>query len=55
MIPFLLFEVGKEFCPQFYERIKSYTGVRWVVYLAVLAIIVLIGVHDGSSFIYVSF
>ena len=55
IIPLLLFEVGKEFCPQFYGRIKSYRVVRWAVYLAVFAMIVLIGVHDGSSFIYVSF
>lgn len=55
IIPLLLFEVGKEFFPQFYERIKRYTVVRWAVYLAVFAMIVLIGVHDGSSFIYVSF
>lgn len=55
IIPLLLFEVGKEFFPQFYEKIKSYTIVRWVVYLAVFAMIVLIGVHDGSSFIYVNF
>lgn len=55
IVPLLLFEVGKEFFPQLYSRIKSYTVVRWAVYLAVLAMIVLIGVHDGSSFIYVSF
>jgi len=55
IIPLLLLEIGKEFCPQFYEKIKSYTIVRWAVYLVVLAMIVLIGVHDGSSFIYVSF
>lgn len=55
IIPLLLFEVGKEFFPQLYGKIKSYTVVRWAVYLAVFAMVVLIGVHDGSSFIYVSF
>lgn len=55
IIPLLLFEIGKEFFPQLYGKIKSYTVVRWAVYLAVFAMIVLIGVHDGSSFIYVSF
>lgn len=55
IIPLLLFEVGKEFFPQLYGKIKSYTVLRWAVYLAVFAMIVLIGVHDGSSFIYVSF
>ena len=53
--PLLLFEFGKEFFPGAYERVRGYTVVRWAVYLAVFAMIVLIGVHDGSSFIYVSF
>jgi D-alanyl-lipoteichoic acid acyltransferase DltB (MBOAT superfamily) len=55
ILPLLLFEVGKEFLPQLYGRIKSYTVVRWAVYLVLFAMIVLIGVHDGSSFSYVSF
>lgn len=53
--PLLLFEFGKEYFPRFYGKLKSYTIVRWIAYLAVFAMIVLIGVHDGSSFIYVSF
>ena len=53
--PLLLFEFGKEFFPRTYERVRGYTVVRWAVYLTVFAMIVLIGVHDGSSFIYVSF
>lgn len=55
IVPLLLYEVGKEFFPQLYGRLRSYSLVRWTVYLAVFAMIVLIGVHDGSSFIYVSF
>lgn len=55
LVPLLLFEFGKEYFPKLYGKIRSYTMIRWTVYLAVLAIIVLIGVHDGSSFIYVSF
>lgn len=55
IIPLLLLEVGKEFFPKLYDKIRIYTVVRWAVYLVVLAMIVLIGVHDGSSFIYVSF
>lgn len=55
IVPLLLYEVGKEFFPQLYGRLQSYSLVRWTVYLAVFAMIVLIGVHDGSSFIYVSF
>ena len=55
IVPFLLFEFGKEFFPKLYGKIRSYAVVRWAVYLAIFAMIVLIGVHDGSSFIYVSF
>ena len=55
IIPLFSFEIGKEFFPKLYDKIKSYTVVRWAVYLAIFAMIVLIGVHDGSSFIYVSF
>lgn len=53
--PLLLFEFSKEFFPRFYGKMRSYAVVRWAAYLAVFAMIVLIGVHDGSSFIYVSF
>ena len=55
IVPLLLYEVGKEFFPRLYGRLRGYSLVRWTVYLAVFAMIVLIGVHDGSSFIYVSF
>ncbi len=53
--PLLLFEFGKECFPKLYGKLRNYTLVRWFAYLLVFAIIVLIGVHDGSSFIYVSF
>jgi len=55
MIPLLVFEVSKEYFSDFYEKVRSYTLVRWTVYLTLFAMIILIGVHDGSSFIYVSF
>ena len=55
IIPLLLFEIGEEYYPRLYGKLKNYTVLRWGVYLAVFAMIVLIGVHDGSSFIYVSF
>lgn len=55
IMPLLLFEFGKEYFPRLYGKIRSYTGARWAAYLAIIAMIVLIGVHDGSSFIYVSF
>ena len=53
--PLVIFEFGKEYFPNFYGRVRSYAIIRWSVYLAVFAMIVLVGVHDGSSFIYVSF
>ena len=53
--PLMLYELGKEFFPRSYEKLRGYTLIRWAVYLAVFALIILIGVHDGSSFIYVSF
>jgi len=55
IMPLLLFDFSKEYFPRFYARMRGYTVVRWLAYLAVFAMIVLVGVHDGSSFIYVSF
>lgn len=55
MVPLLLQEFGKEYFGQLYGRLQYYRVIRWAVYLAVFALIVLVGVHDGSSFIYVSF
>lgn len=55
IIPLLIFEIGKEYYPHLYGKLRNYTVLRWGVYLAVFAMIVIIGVHDGSSFIYVSF
>lgn len=55
IIPLLLLEFGKEVFPTIYERLRDVTIIRWAAYLSLFAMIVLIGVHDGSSFIYVSF
>lgn len=55
IIPLLVYEISKEYFPRLYDRVWNYTVIRWTVYLAVFALIVLIGVHDSSSFIYVSF
>lgn len=55
IIPLLLLEFGKEVFPKVYAKISGVRVIRWVAYLAVFAMIVLLGVHDGSSFIYVSF
>lgn len=55
IIPLLLLEFGKEVFPVVYDTISGVRVIRWAAYLAVFAMIVLLGVHDGSSFIYVSF
>ena len=55
IMPLMTYELGKEFFPRLYGTLRGYRVIRWSVYLVVFAIIVLIGVHDGSSFIYVSF
>ena len=55
IIPLLLLEFGKEVFPKVYDKISGVRVIRWAAYFAVFAMIVLLGVHDGSSFIYVSF
>ncbi len=55
VVPLLLLEFGQEVFPKFYSKISNVRVMRWIAYLAVFAMIVLLGVHDGSSFIYVSF
>lgn len=55
IMPLLIYEFGKECFPLFYGRIRRFSLLRWAAYLVISAMIVLIGVHDGSSFIYVSF
>lgn len=51
----LIYEFLKEYKLDAYHRMMSHTIVRWVAYVIVFCMIILIGVHDGSSFIYVSF
>lgn len=55
LVPFLMYEIGQEVSPKFYNKLKSVTVVRWAVYVLLVAMIVTVGVHDGSSFIYVNF
>ena len=55
IIPLLLLEFGKEVFPKLFARLSGIRLLRWGAYLAIFAMIVLLGVHDGSSFIYVSF
>lgn len=55
IIPLMVYEVLMEYYPSVYDFVMSNTFVRWSAYLTVFVMIVLFGVHDGSSFIYVSF
>ena len=55
MVPFLMYEIGQELTPNIYIKLKSVTVIRWAVYFLLVVMIVTVGVHDGSSFIYVNF
>lgn len=55
IVPLLVLEFGQEVFPKTYNRISKVRVIRWFAYLVIFAMIVLEGVHDGSSFIYVSF
>ena len=55
IIPVLLYEVLTEFFPVAYKKLYDNQWLRWSAYLGVLTLLMLIGVFDGSSFIYVSF
>ena len=55
LIPVVLYEVMSEFFPAIYSKLYSKQWLRWCAYLAVFTMMMLIGVFDGSSFIYVSF
>lgn len=55
LIPVTIYEMFNEFFPSFYEKIVRNMFIRWTLYVVLFVMIVLIGVHDGSSFIYVSF
>lgn len=50
-----VYELLSEFNMNIYRKIMGSTMIRWTVYLMLFCMIILIGVHDGSSFIYVSF
>lgn len=54
-LPLLVYELLVEYMPNLYSRLMAHTTIRWAVYLTVFCMIILVGVHDGSSFIYVSF
>ena len=55
LIPVATFEVLCEFFPTTYRRLFNTRWLRWCAYLVVFTLLMLIGVFDGSSFIYVSF
>lgn len=55
IVPLLVVEVLQEFFPARYTRLRGYTWLRWSVYVLLFSMILLNGVVDGSSFIYVSF
>lgn len=55
LMPLSIYEILNEYNPALYKRVNSNVVVRWVTYLILFSMIVLVGVHDGNSFIYVSF
>lgn len=54
-VPFLVFEILHEFYAVFYKKIFSYIVFRWTVYVVIVSMILMIGVFDGSQFIYADF
>lgn len=54
-IPFLFFEIVHELYKGFYQKIMNCIVVRWGIYVTLMSMIILIGVFDGSQFIYANF
>lgn len=55
IIPYLACELIKEYYAPFYCHVINNIYIRWIVYITIILYIVLLGVHDGSQFIYVNF
>lgn len=55
IIPLFAYEFMSEYFPTTFDNLCKKQWLRWCVYLSVFAMIMLTGVFDGSSFIYVSF
>ena len=55
LIPIVAYEALTEYNAALYYRFAGKRILRWTVYLVIFTMILLAGVHDGSSFIYVSF
>lgn len=55
LMTLLIYEVIAEFFPATYNRLYGKRWLRWFAYVGIFTLLMLIGVFDGSSFIYVSF
>ena len=55
LVPLVSLELITEYWPSLKYRLQSNQFIRWTAYIVVFVMIVFVGVHDGSSFIYVSF
>ena len=55
LVPLVIYEVMEEYFPRTWWNLKSKQWLRWSAYLFVFIMVMLLGVFDGSSFIYVSF
>ena len=55
IIPVFVYEIMREYFPSMYLYLNRKQWVRWIAYLTIFTMIMLMGVFDGSSFIYVSF
>lgn len=54
-VPFLMFEILHEFYGDLYRLMMHNIFVRWGIYIVLFSMIILIGVFDGSEFIYANF
>lgn len=55
LLPLLLFDGVKEYAPKIFSTLFGKSFIRWSIYIILIVMILLIGVVDGSQFIYVSF
>lgn len=55
LMPLVIYEVIAEFFSAAYNKLYGKQWIRWAAYLGIFTLLMLIGVFDGSSFIYVSF
>lgn len=54
-LPLLVYDGLREFIDRLYSKLINTELIRWIVYITLFTMIILMGVHDGSSFIYASF